>query len=302
MSRSLIVVGCLLIANVALAEPVRVSGAVMRQSVPGSTIEVDTPLGVLPIHYGDDGRLIGEARGLAFFLGASSDKGRWWIVEDRLCHQWSTWFDGEVHCLSLEQDGSRVFWRRDDGKTGTATITAHGKFPVLASEHRSALGIPLAKEAAARQSQDTNVAAADTKALAPPPPTRFARAAITLPAPNPARRAEPRAAAAEPTVPAGQRSAASRTSSVAPSTPSATADSYRVAGVASDDVLNVRAGPSPEHPVVGSIPPQGRNVKVIGMCQGAWCPIAFGSTRGWVSSLYLAHEDTSLAPARTRLR
>lgn len=294
MFRSLIAVGVFGIAIPAVAAPVGVSGEVLRESVPGSTIEVNSPLGALPIHHREDGRLYGEARGLAFFLGASTDTGRWWIADDRLCHKWTKWFDAETHCLTLAQDGTRVFWRRDDGKTGTATITAQGKVPVLASEDRFSLGAPLNQEAAPQSPPTPSVAAVDTAASSPTAPAiqrvRPPRADVALPLPNPARRGAQQLSPEKPKAVAAQVAAVSR-QPAAPVAPSAATASYRVAGVASDDVLNVRAGPSPTHPIVGAIPPQGSDVRVVGTCHGAWCPIVFRSTRGWVSSYYLANDE-----------
>jgi hypothetical protein len=40
-----------------------------------------------------------------------------------LCHKWTKWFDGVLQCLRISQEGSRIFWRRDDGETGTAVIS-----------------------------------------------------------------------------------------------------------------------------------------------------------------------------------
>src|ERR1051326_7578771 len=64
---------------------------------------------------------------------------------------------------------------------------------------------------------------------------------------------------------------------------------YRVVGVEFDDVLNIRAGPSADYPVVGEIPPTGRGVHLVGECYG-WCPIWYKGASGWVSARYLAAE------------
>ena len=68
----------------------------------------------------------GEAKDLAPMLGSATDRGRWWIADNQLCHKWFRWFDAEVHCLVIRQDGTRFFWQRDDGETGTATLVAQG--------------------------------------------------------------------------------------------------------------------------------------------------------------------------------
>jgi SH3-like domain-containing protein len=67
------------------------------------------------------------------------------------------------------------------------------------------------------------------------------------------------------------------------------AHTYRVVGVEDDDVLNIRAGPSMGHRVVGAIPPGGRGVRVVGHCQG-WCPVSYNGASGWVNGYYLAAE------------
>ena len=72
---------------------------------------------------------------------------------------------------------------------------------------------------------------------------------------------------------------------------------YRVAGVAYNDVLNVRAGASTNYPIVGIIPPDGKH---IGMdrCLGSWCEVTYlpansatgDPIHGWVQSQYLRRD------------
>ncbi|MGI9422798.1 MAG: SH3 domain-containing protein, partial [Hyphomicrobiaceae bacterium] len=66
--------------------------------------------------------------------------------------------------------------------------------------------------------------------------------------------------------------------------------SYRVVGVRSTDVLNMRIGPSSDAPVVATIPPSGRGVRIIGECAGDWCPITYRFVSGWVNRYYIARE------------
>src|SRR5262245_54573293 len=90
-------------------------GDEIKQPVAGAVFEVDTPLGTkLPIAYAEDGSMSAEAGALAYLLGSARDRGNWWIASDRLCQKWRHWFDGAVHCLRLNQEGTRIFWRRDD--------------------------------------------------------------------------------------------------------------------------------------------------------------------------------------------
>ena len=69
---------------------------------------------------------------------------------------------------------------------------------------------------------------------------------------------------------------------------------YRVADVEYDDVLNIRAGPSMGHPVIGEIPPAGRGVRLMGPCR-VWCPISYNGASGWVHARHLAIEP-AVAP------
>jgi uncharacterized protein YraI len=76
--------------------------------------------------------------------------------------------------------------------------------------------------------------------------------------------------------------------------------SFRVAGVAQNDMLNVRSGPSEDYAPVGGLPPEVRGVKIVGPCQQDWCPIRHGRVTGWVNRYFLAEETSGPAPAATR--
>lgn len=65
---------------------------------------------------------------------------------------------------------------------------------------------------------------------------------------------------------------------------------YRVTDVASDDVLNIRSGPDSTRTIIGTIPPNGRGVRIVGTCVGQWCPISYQRASGWVSRRFLAGE------------
>ena len=65
---------------------------------------------------------------------------------------------------------------------------------------------------------------------------------------------------------------------------------YRVTRVAADDVLNIRSGPSADYSVVGTIPPGGRGIQIVGACAGRWCQINYRGARGWVNRQFLARE------------
>lgn len=319
MLRQSIALSCFLTATGVAAEPVSLSSEALKESVTGSKIELDTPLGTkIPIHFSEDGMLSGEAGDLASVLGAPKDRGRWWIANDRLCYKWFRWFDAESHCLNIRQDGSRILWRQDDGKTGTATITMRSPPSVSPKSETVAVNVekPAAEPAAADAAPPIMYAgmapslfSAPAKlANASPPPAADAVPApvpdaaeeADVKAPSEAKSAVPVNAAAVP--PSGgakpKKIAAVKSSSVA------TVVSFRVEGVQQDDVLNVRSAPSSEAAAIGTIPPGGRGLRITGACIDDWCPIKHRKVSGWVNRIYLAeeHEPQPAATARGRGR
>lgn len=126
--RPYIALACLCGASAAAADPAPLAGDGLKSLVPGTLIEIDTPLNtVLPVRFGTDGLMTGEARELTSVLGAEKDRGRWWVVGDKLCLKWFRWFDAEQQCLTLKQDDNRIYWQEDAGKSGTATIIQRGE-------------------------------------------------------------------------------------------------------------------------------------------------------------------------------
>ena len=103
------------------AEP-EAEGQALRKIVSGRTIELNTPLGGLPISYRIDGTMRGKAENLAAYTGSTQDSGIWWIAANKLCQRWQRWLDGKPYCFTLQQQGRAVQWTRNDGLTGTATI------------------------------------------------------------------------------------------------------------------------------------------------------------------------------------
>ena len=95
----------------------------LRRAVAGRTVHLATPLGSLPIKYRLDGTMSGSAGSLASYTGSERDRGRWWVVADKLCQRWNMWLDAKSYCFRLrQQDGSTVHWTRNDGVSGVATI------------------------------------------------------------------------------------------------------------------------------------------------------------------------------------
>lgn len=85
-------------------------------------------------------------------------------------------------------------------------------------------------------------------------------------------------------------------------------DFFRVVGVASDDVLNIRAQATARSAKVGAIPPNGNGIQNLG-CKGGltyaqwqtaspaerdaaakrvWCQIYYRGVNGWVAGWFLA--------------
>jgi hypothetical protein len=115
----------LLAAGSAWAEPTALAGEALRKLVSGRTIILDTPVGALPISYRGNGTLAGKAPIVQAITGPSQDQGRWWIADDRVCQQWSSWLDGKRYCYQMRLEGLTVHWRRDDGRKGTARLASH---------------------------------------------------------------------------------------------------------------------------------------------------------------------------------
>lgn len=114
----------------------------LKTAVAGKTVTIDTPLGLpITVNYGANGLMTGTVgTALAVYLGADKDRGRWHVRNGKLCQKWFKWLSGEMTCLTLRQDGSKIYWRSDEGKSGTATIEAGP--PTFAGVTASALGVP----------------------------------------------------------------------------------------------------------------------------------------------------------------
>ena len=140
--RSVLIAGVFVsILHSAHAEPVPLGGDLLQRAVAGKTVHLDTPLGVaIPITFHANGIMSGKAGVLEYFLGAETDRGRWWIADGKLCQKWFKWLDAQPSCMRLQQDGDRIFWRRDDGVNGTARIVAG--LPLNAEGAPRALGGP----------------------------------------------------------------------------------------------------------------------------------------------------------------
>ncbi|HRO48847.1 MAG TPA: SH3 domain-containing protein [Hyphomicrobium sp.] len=188
-------------ATAAFAGPVPLSGEDLKRSLNGALIEMDTPLGTkIPVRFGTDGLVSGEAGELGPLLGSARDRGRWWIDGDRICSKWFRWFDAEPQCLSVQQDGTRLFWQQDNGKKGTATLVEGPPTDTPGSPEATVV----AKAATASQASQPAATSAAVKTTPQPKSERQAEAPrarvpavaepLPLPVRAPARTAEIRVA------------------------------------------------------------------------------------------------------------
>lgn len=109
-------------AGSAIASDDQLQGPALRQAVAGKTVNLETPLGGLPISFRIDGTMHGKAVELASYTGSTQDRGIWWIAADKLCQRWNTWLGGKAYCFTLRRQGRNVHWTRSDGLSGLATI------------------------------------------------------------------------------------------------------------------------------------------------------------------------------------
>ena len=126
-------------------------------------------------------------------------------------------------------------------------------------------------------------------AAAPPP-----RPAVAPPPQPPAPAEEPAKVLGDAVPP--PPAAAGETAAPAPTEPdksppppkAAARPTFKVANVRSDDVLNVRSGPSADFDIVGGLPPGSRGIAITSLCRASWCPVRHEAIAGWVNSAYLA--------------
>ena len=117
--------GLALQATVSVAEPAQLAGDELRQAVSGKTVYLNISGFELPINYAANGRMSGKMSTVAasFSRGdGAQDRGKWWVANDQLCQQWTSWMDGKAYCYRLTRDGATVRWVRNDGRSGTARI------------------------------------------------------------------------------------------------------------------------------------------------------------------------------------
>ena len=76
---------------------------------------------------------------------------------------------------------------------------------------------------------------------------------------------------------------------------------YDVSGVAANDTLNVRSGPSTDHAVIAKLPPDAAGLEVVDSDKtGEWGLINTGEASGWVALRYMARQPGQPATGLAR--
>ena len=141
--RALAIIGTGLVASTAAqAAPASLREEDLKAAIAGKTVKIDTPLGLpLTVNYGANGVMTGTVgTALAAYLGSARDRGRWKVRKGMLCQKWFKWLASDETCMSIRQDGLKIYWHTDTGKTGTASIEPGP--PILAGASASGLGAP----------------------------------------------------------------------------------------------------------------------------------------------------------------
>lgn len=76
---------------------------------------------------------------------------------------------------------------------------------------------------------------------------------------------------------------------------------FKVVNVATNDVLNIRSGPSSDHGKVGELQPDSQGITMTGDCKAMWCPIQHETKSGWVNRKYLSVASLSPVPPRSAM-
>ncbi len=98
----------------------------------------------------------------------------------------------------------------------------------------------------------------------------------------------------QPTASPQPTTAPTPTPSPSPTSTAVPTNPHAVVGVEKDDVLNIREGSGVENPRVGTIPPYGTDIEVVGKSVevggSPWVPVHYQGQQGWVNSHYLAKQ------------
>jgi hypothetical protein len=187
--------------------------------------------------------------------------------------------------MRLSNEGRIIRWRHQNGNSGTAVILVPANIQAAAVLPRA---LPdRSKQIAPPEMLPTAASGPEVQAAEPATgagqPSQQAAKETVVQAP-PAE-APPVQALAAPykSLPPQNQVEAER----------AAQPMFKVVNVRSDDVLNVRSGPSADFDIVDELPPGSRGIAITSACRSKWCPVLHRSTSGWVNSAFLAPEEPS---------
>ena len=287
-----------------------------------ATVSFQTPLGVeLPVRFHGDRSLSGNSGRIARHLGSETDRGRWWVDGFQLCQKWDVWFAGKTNCVMVFRSGDQIVWKGQDGRTGLGQIVRRRVLTQMnkpqISRRRlpppSALGAPVPQLARLSESASNDTIGRYSQ------PLKEERHSFRISEVYRGKHLQVVAYPSSTSQVIGQVSPGTRelagwgacASNWCPvvfngqhgwlqqkylegSRSARTAGQrgvgllYRVSGVKSWDVLNVRQQPMSSAAIVGQLSFNARNIKLVGACRKLWCPVHMSGRRGWVHSHYLA--------------
>jgi hypothetical protein len=196
--------------------------------------------------------------------------------------------------MTLTRDGRTIHWRSASGRRGTATVIVPPPVRFATAAATGPGPVPTPAERVPVAMKPSGLGGPTPDDIAPPKPAEIVQVqpvtAAVLPriepparaAPSPQKKAVPDAASAARVIPAKPEPR----------------PMFMVVNVRSDDVLNIRSGPSADHDIVGAAAPGSRDVVATGPCQAAWCPVEHKSIQGWVNRAFIAILDTETSEPR----
>ena len=128
MKRLILIVCAIALSGIATANATTaLQGDELRKTISGKTVHLNTGMGVeVPISYRHNGTMAARTQAMTATLAGESrhhDKGQWWIKDQRLCQRWQNWLEGKTYCFDISMKGATVYWRSNNGRSGTARIS-----------------------------------------------------------------------------------------------------------------------------------------------------------------------------------
>jgi hypothetical protein len=96
----------LALSAAAAQEAALMSGSELKEAIGGRTVYLASPLGEVPIRYMKNGTMVASTS-LALLDGerTTTDSGRWWVQDDRLCLRWRNWMGSRPYCFIMQKAG-----------------------------------------------------------------------------------------------------------------------------------------------------------------------------------------------------